>query len=687
MRRRLYLIFMILPCVIFAQQQEIDSLKILLKVRDGVGKIDIMNKIAFDYNTIAPDSGIKYANFALHLAKDLGYQKGIATALQNTGVNCLAKGELKKAYEYNKQALEIFEKLQDQIGICESLINIGLVYNSFGENDKAIDYICRMLEIAEANRDTLRLVKGYINQSRILGEIGDNNKALEYIKLAEKLSEENGDLINLSISYINLGVTYFNLDSIDMAEQYFLNAERLCKKIGNLSGLVTSYLNLGELKQQKGQEKEALEYYQKALNGSEKIGDKSLTVLSSCNIGQIYLDANKFPLALKYFNKALHIAENGGTKSDLMYAYWGLYIYNEKKGYYKTALDYFKKYDLVAGDVYSKNSQKRILAIQAAYEVRKKNKEMEILKKEKAIQDMKIEKQHILLWLLIVAFVIIISVSTIILRLYKYQKTANIELSFANEKIKENENKLKRINKEQKQLLKKLEEANLTKDKFFSIVAHDIKSPLQVQLSGSRLLSDRIDTLDKEKIKEIASELKKNTMHLFDLLENLLNWSRLQQGRIEHKPERIQLLDMVNSVVSLMSGCASQKGIEIKTKIDNKIFINADPNMMKSVLQNLISNGIKFSNRGGEITISAKKNKKSVEICVQDRGTGIPEDMLKEIFRLDKQASMLGTEGEKGTGLGLVLCKDFIEKNGGKIYIDSKEGEGTKVTIVLSEEG
>ncbi|MCD6115930.1 tetratricopeptide repeat protein [bacterium] len=685
MKKRYILLIWFFPAVIFAQQQKIDSLKSIIKEHEKVARIDILNKISFAYNTVFPDSGLKYSKKAIKFAKDLGYQKGIAEALQNTGVNYLAKGDLKAAYDYNKQALSIFEKLQDHVGICESLINIGLVYNSFGEKDKALGYFVKMMEIAEANKDTARIIKGYINQSLVLMDNGDNDKALEYLELAEKLDDKTGDLVNQSIVYIDLGVVYSRKQNMEEASKYYLKAEKLCKRIGNISGLITAYLNLGVIEQGKGKNKEALRYYNKAMNNSEKIGDKGNTVLIYYNIGSIYLDENKYSFALSYFEKILHLAKKTASKSDLLYAYWGFYLYYDKTGDYKTALNFIRKYDTVAAEVYSENNQKRISAIQTAYEVRKKDKEMELLKKEKAIQDMKMWRQHILLWILIIGFIIIITVSTIILRLYKYQKTINMELSYANEKIQEKENKLKKVNGKQKKILTELKEVNLTKDKFFSIIAHDIKSPLQVQLSGSRLLADRINELDKEKIKDIASELKKNTLHLFNLLENLLNWSQLQQGRMKHKPERIHLSDMVDSVVYLMSGSADQKEIKINKDISSNIFIKADPNMFKSVLQNLVSNGIKFSNRGEAVNISAKIKGENVEIYVQDSGTGIPKKLQKEIFRIDKQNSRLGTEGEKGTGLGLVLCRDFVRENRGNIFIDSKEGAGTKVTLVFSK--
>ncbi|RKY80879.1 hypothetical protein DRQ07_05110 [candidate division KSB1 bacterium] len=683
MKKFIFMILFLYPVFINAQQQEIDSLKTLLPSLDGTERIDAINKIAFDYYTIFPDSGIKYAEHALKLSKDIGYQKGIAKALQNKGVNIHRKGDLKIAYELYTKSLEIFNKLQDQIGICESYINLGLFYSNIGNNEKALDYIIKVIEIAEANNDTLRLIKGYINQSLILSNTEQYDEAIKLLNKAEELSIKTKDLLNLSIIYIDYGVMYANKNNIIESDKYYRKAEKICGKIGNVSALITVYLNLGVNNWKKGNKDFAIQYYENALKGSEKIGEKSRTSLIYYNLGSIYLVKNDYKSALAYFNKSLKLAEKTGAKRDLLYPYWGLHTYYKKINNCKNALKYLEKYNEISYEIYSEKGRNKIQALNIAYEVQKKDREMELLKKEKTLQNLRIQRQHLLLWLLITGFVIILIVANTILKMYKSQRKINSELEIANSKIKEDEKKLEKINKKQKKLLKELEELNLTKDKFFSIVAHDIKSPLQVQLSGARLLSDRINDMDKEKIREIALELKKNTMHLFDLLENLLSWSKLQQGRMEYKPVRIQLSDMLESIISLMEPGAVQKNIEIKTEVDKDIFIKADANMVKSVIQNLISNSIKFTNSGGYVSVKAKKTGDNVKIICEDNGVGIPENLLKDIFRLDKTSSRLGTEGEKGTGLGMVLCKEFVEKNKGEISIESTEGKGTKVVVIL----
>ena len=230
---------------------------------------------------------------------------------------------------------------------------------------------------------------------------------------------------------------------------------------------------------------------------------------------------------------------------------------------------------------------------------------------------------------------------------------------------------------------KALRELNATKDKFFSIIAHDLKNSLQVQLSGSRLLSERIRNIDKKTIETIGEELKINTENLFALLENLLQWSRIQTGRIEHHPTKVELQSLVDESLRLLKANAREKGVRLNADVKKDIFVYADKYMLNSVMQNLISNAVKFTKRSGKVKIASKVTNGDVQIAVADTGIGMKEEDMKKLFRIDEHHTTPGTADEKGSGLGLILCKEFIEKNGGKIWLDSKYGQGTKVSFTL----
>ncbi len=261
----------------------------------------------------------------------------------------------------------------------------------------------------------------------------------------------------------------------------------------------------------------------------------------------------------------------------------------------------------------------------------------------------------------------------------RYQK----KLFRANEKIKKQKIELENTNKKLNHLLKDFKELNATKDKFFSIIAHDLKGAFSVQLSGSKLLSDRIDTLDKETIKIVGEELKTNTKNLFNLLENLLNWSRIQMGGTKYEPRKLMLDDVTKECVDIMEGKALEKGVHLYSEVEKNTFVYADQDMVNLVLRNLVSNAMKFTNRGGTVCITSKKRDKFVELSVTDTGVGISKERIGKLFRIDENCTTRGTEDEKGTGLGLILCKEFVEKNKGKIWVESKLGEGTSINFTF----
>lgn len=237
-----------------------------------------------------------------------------------------------------------------------------------------------------------------------------------------------------------------------------------------------------------------------------------------------------------------------------------------------------------------------------------------------------------------------------------------------------------------KQLFKSEEElktSNAAKDKFFSIIAHDLRSPFTSLIGLSGIIVSDCDTMSNEEIKSFVINIHKSAMNVFNLLENLLQWSRIQTGRMEYVPAKFDIYDIVEQAISVLLGNAVKKGIDIISEVPLNSLVIADCNMVSSVIQNLISNSIKFTNRGGTVKISVNELVKYFEISVSDNGVGIPEKDIDKLFRIDIHHTTAGTGNEKGTGLGLILCKELIEKNGGKIWAESTLGEGATFKFTL----
>lgn len=229
----------------------------------------------------------------------------------------------------------------------------------------------------------------------------------------------------------------------------------------------------------------------------------------------------------------------------------------------------------------------------------------------------------------------------------------------------------------------KLLQLNAQKDKFFSIISHDLRNPFSAIIGFSELLADQIKENDYESIDMYAKLIEQSSKQALNLLMNLLEWSRAQTGRIEFNPEKLNLEDVIEENQMHFSAIAEQKAITIKKVIPYDLTVFADRPMLSTVLRNLISNAIKFSGNKGKIKISAKKSCEEIIVSVSDNGVGIVPERLEKLFRLDESESTQGTNNEKGTGLGLILCKEFVEKHGGKIWAQSKPGKGTTFYFTL----
>jgi PAS domain S-box-containing protein len=229
-----------------------------------------------------------------------------------------------------------------------------------------------------------------------------------------------------------------------------------------------------------------------------------------------------------------------------------------------------------------------------------------------------------------------------------------------------------------------LQELNAQKDKFFSIIAHDLKAPFQGFLGLTQTLAEKATSYSAEELKDIGQEMYKTANRLFSLLKNLLEWAQMQKGSIIFEPKVISLEEMIADNVEIIKESSKKKSITIINTVTSKFQAYADQNMINSVLHNLLANAIKFTHRNGEVTVKAKHTSdRTVQICINDNGTGMQKSVLDKLFKVGEKTGSEGTEGESSTGLGLLLCKEFVEKNRGKIWVESEEGKGSAFYFTL----
>lgn len=252
------------------------------------------------------------------------------------------------------------------------------------------------------------------------------------------------------------------------------------------------------------------------------------------------------------------------------------------------------------------------------------------------------------------------------------------KLMKANTQIEEQRNTLEVLNRQ-------LQQANATKDKFFSIIAHDLRNPLQFLLFASEILDDEYEygKPGAESIKKYIAEVLKTANNMSHLLENLLQWARSQSGRLECRPVPIDIDILARESIDFQQENSQNKDIEITQSVPENTLVYADENMIKSVFRNLVSNAVKFTPPGGAVSISASQSGDTVITAIKDTGVGIQQKRLASLFDIGESNSTAGTAKEKGTGLGLILCKEFIEKNGGQLQVSSCVGEGSTFEVSL----
>jgi PAS domain S-box-containing protein len=228
-----------------------------------------------------------------------------------------------------------------------------------------------------------------------------------------------------------------------------------------------------------------------------------------------------------------------------------------------------------------------------------------------------------------------------------------------------------------------LETLNIEKDKFFSIIAHDLRGPLSAFVAATRILEEDIQNMTFEEIRDITISMKTDAANVYQLLENLLEWSRLQRGVMEFHPVNLNLFKVINVSLESVSSLANNKGILIEVSVNDELEINADNHMLSTVVRNMVSNAVKFTPAGGRVTVSAKHKDSNIEISVTDTGIGMTQDMINKLFLMNEKTGRNGTDGEPSSGLGLLLCKDFVGKHGGIIKVESEEGRGSTFSFTM----
>ncbi|MDD2305416.1 MAG: tetratricopeptide repeat-containing sensor histidine kinase [Prolixibacteraceae bacterium] len=533
-------------------------------------------------------------------------------------------------------------------------------YSSNYEDAVAIYY--QALEQAEQLHDSILLAKVTLNLGMVYDELEDYDEAINFFHKALTISQSIKDSSVIAKTYQNIAISYQNKKDLAKALEYNEKANELAILKKDTTMIIDVINNFGTIAYDQKNLVKSLDYYSKALNLYQKIKDRKGIAMAYNNIGLVYLDKNEYEKSIDYFNKSLALATELKMHGFIGDIYSNLTIYYQQKKDFKKAFYCYDRFNAIYDSLAGEKKNKMIYQIQAKYKLGRNTRELEELKVKNRSQLNAIDsaKSSQFYWVAITILVMVLMCATVYL-LYKEKKLAN----------------------ELKNKTKELYELNVSKDKFFSIIAHDLKNPFNVLVSYTGILKTDLELFSKEELEQIISDLNEASENGYNLLQNLLIWTRSQTNRIHILKTNFVLADIFNEVKGLAELNLTNKEQTLSVEIDQNLGVYADKDMISVVLRNLVFNAIKFSVKGSVINLNANLVGSNVRVDVIDSGIGISEESIKKLFTLDKNTMTHGTEGETGTGLGLVLCKEFVEKNDGTIWVESKLGEGSVFSFTI----
>ncbi|RLD53635.1 MAG: hypothetical protein DRJ05_16125 [Bacteroidetes bacterium] len=420
----------------------------------------------------------------------------------------------------------------------------------------------------------------------------------------------------------------------------------------------------------------ALEYFQKSMELRKEMNDMLGISETLVSIAEMYKNNGQFDKSITYSSRCLEIAEQMGFSEQMKCSYENMYVAFEQKKDHEKALEYYTMFRDVENEIYLQRQTEAVANLQTKYETEKKEKEIVLLTKENQSQTLLLLEQKNFRNILILIVLLIFIVAAGLYFRYRSKKKMNETLREKNREIENRKNEVELLNTN-------LRELNSAKDKFFAIVSHDLKNPINLlTMSTSYMLKNLYET-DKDKLGQYLENMNKSAQSLEFLLKNLLNWAQSQLGTLQFNPIKTNVAELVLNCIQELEPFAEQKGISLKSNIPEKANVLADGEMIRTVIRNIMSNAIKFTKVGGEIEVSTKVKEKSVEISICDNGIGMSTETIKGLFIIDQKKSAQGTAGERGTGLGLVLCKELIEKNNSRLEINSSMGKGSYFSFAL----
>lgn len=659
---------------LFAQTQTIDSLIVVTQSgaeRDRyLANVQLSN--LFKHND--PQKGLLYANQAIEVAEKLNDAESTARAYQLAAGILFRLGNYSKSKEYYELARTKFSQVQNDKGKAETNYALGGIYYAQGNIAVAVEHYLDALRYYENKKDNAGMLGVYSSLAGLYARQNSFSKSIEYNLKAIALYESSSNTMQALVGYDQVGNAYWKQNNLVKATEFFNKSLRAYTEMKNNAGIASTLNQLGNLAAEQGDYAKAAGLFKRSLEMARIMKTPYLQVMNLNALGKVNALQENYTEAISAYKKAIALAKPANMKLELEEAYQGLSQVYETTRQETKASTFSNLSREIKDSLYNDSALRQLSDLQLRYDSEKKQQQIELLSKEQQIRESELLRERQLKRYFIVVSIVVLIIFVILGFSFIQSKKYSRSLQKQKDELEQRAIEIS-LQKE------KVDQLNAVKDRFFSIISHDLRN----NLTAMKLYFDLISNpgYKASDHSEITGQIAGSVENTIDLLENLLVWASAQIKGIPIHRQRLNLHSLAQENINLLSATAAQKNIALVNSIHPDITAIGDMDMINLVFRNLISNAIKFTPSNGEITLTCNPESEFCCINVHDNGIGISKENLERLFDQHSHPTTKGTGNEKGTGLGLLLCKDFIQQNQGKIWVESEKEKGTTFHFTL----
>lgn len=618
---------------------------------------------------------IENFNEAISIYKSIKDYKGLSNCYTLCGRMYNLLAQYKLALRYLNMAVDLNRKLHNEMDEADSYKNIGILYFNQGMLPKALDYYYKALFIDLKLNNKLAAAANYNDIGFVLYGMQVYPKALEYYKKAYGIYRASNDLLGYGIVNENIGEVWLAQQNYDRAIAYLNVSDKIARRQDDKDGMSSIYTDLGLCYAHKKEFDKAINYLDISLQVARKykiVYNQAYTLIGFAtvyNLKHDYVNAYKYAVeGQQMAGKLGNLAVRSDAALQLNRTLAGL-------GQYDAAYKLLRQYIDLKDSLNNNESMQKLTSYNLEHDFANKQHQLAQQQQEKEIlYEQSLKQQQLINLIFLTIIIAMITVSIVYYRQKRKQQGINLKLEEKNREVLQQKTDLD----DQAQ---KLNDLNILKDRLISVLAHDLRAPLSTLRGLFSLLQD--DTITHQQLLEMIPSVLKKLEYTSDFLDTLLFWINSQMENFDSSAKSFYIKDIVTFEVDSYLEQAAAKGIKLIDSVPDNMIASADPNSIRIVIRNLLTNAIKFSNDNDVIEITAsQQDDNSHVITVKDTGIGMSEDQLNKLFK-GKVNSKTGTNNESGTGMGMLFCKDLVEKCSGKIWVTSQPGEGTEFSFTI----